>query len=262
MSNIVGRNRYWPELWRTYSASPSIAFCRVPEMEFAASLPVEGLRFLDHCCGDGLFASMAWPGKVVTAGCDIIEHSLAEAEKRGGHGDLAQCDVSEKLPFEDASFDIIFNNSGLEHVENLDAALAEIARVLAPGGQLAMNILNHRYFEWWPLDKQAEIDYRRWQPFYHALSSGQWAQHLGAANLEIQDIKGYFNQAAARDLALLDYHFSGVALEGRKSWMVSLHRALPSISKPYWQRRLAKHTWQTEPEEGAGYFIIAGHKKS
>jgi len=39
-----------------------------------------------------------------------------------------------KLPFEDASFDLIFSSNLLEHVENLDAAFSEMKRVLAPGG--------------------------------------------------------------------------------------------------------------------------------
>jgi ubiquinone/menaquinone biosynthesis C-methylase UbiE len=40
----------------------------------------------------------------------------------------------EALPFEDASFDVVFAHHMLYHVENRPRALAEIARVLVPGG--------------------------------------------------------------------------------------------------------------------------------
>ncbi len=47
--------------------------------------------------------------------------------------DVSRIDV-ERLPFAEQSFDVVIANHLLEHVENLDAALSEIARVLAPQG--------------------------------------------------------------------------------------------------------------------------------
>lgn len=51
---------------------------------------------------------------------------------------------SYTIPFEDASFDFVFSTSVFEHVKDHDAALAEIARVLKPGG-VAIHTFPPRY---------------------------------------------------------------------------------------------------------------------
>lgn len=257
VKQLVGESRFWPSLWQTYAVAPSIALCRVPELEFAAALDVDGKMVLDHCCGDAIFAALAWPGKRISAGCDISADALALASGRRVYDRLEQCDVSRPLPFDEGSFDLVFNNSGLEHVTDLDAALAQIARVLKPGGRLVFNVLNARYFEWWPLDRAAADGYRAWQPFHHALDSAEWTRRLAAVGLSVADIQGYFPPEASRVLAKLDCLFSGASLAGRKSALVSLYRWLPGIMQKRWQQRLAGLTWRCGPEEGAGYCITA-----
>ena len=256
-NNLVGESGFWPELWRTYAVAPSIALCRVPELEYASRIAVEGKMVLDHCCGDAIFASLAWPGKEITAGCDISPDALALARQRGVYQRLEQCDVSLPLPFAAASFDVVFNNSGLEHVGDLDAALAQIAAVLKPGGRLVFNVLNARYFQWWPLDQSAMEGYRAWQPFHHALDSAEWRRRLAAVGLEVSDIQGYFPPEASRVLAKLDCLFSGASLAGRRSSLVSLYRWLPGFMQGRWQERLARLQWLCGPEEGSGYCITA-----
>lgn len=44
---------------------------------------------------------------------------------------------AERLPFEDRSFDLVFGHAVLHHLPDLEAALAELRRVLRPGGTLA-----------------------------------------------------------------------------------------------------------------------------
>jgi ubiquinone/menaquinone biosynthesis C-methylase UbiE len=45
---------------------------------------------------------------------------------------------AERLPFDDGSFDVVSTFNSLDHVEDADAALAEMRRVLAPGGTLLL----------------------------------------------------------------------------------------------------------------------------
>ena len=49
-------------------------------------------------------------------------------------------DLTEPLPFEDASFDTILCTQVLEHVQNAELAMAEIARVLRPGGHALITV--------------------------------------------------------------------------------------------------------------------------
>jgi SAM-dependent methyltransferase len=258
MNERIGESRFWEALWKEYRRVPSVAFCRVPELEYASQLNVSG-RVLDHCCGDGRFAMLAWPGQILSAGCDLNPTAIARAGSRGQYARLDVCDVAQCLPYDEGSFDLVFDNSALEHVADLTSALAEVSRVLAPGGVFAFNVLNHRYFEWWPLDESAKTGYRNWQPFHHALTLDEWTQRLAAAGLKLASVEGYFNRQSARELARLDCEFSGVALAHRPSNLVRLYKQVPLLPEVYWKRRLASLTWKTEPDDGAGYFIRAVH---
>jgi SAM-dependent methyltransferase len=252
----VGMSRFWSLLWAKYTLAPSVALCRIPELEYAATLDVTG-RVLDHCCGDGMFASLAWPDSRVSAGCDVNTNSIAAANSLGIYSRLDCCDASKRLPYEDDAFDLVFNNSALEHIKDVDAALFEVSRVLAGGGFFVFNVLNHRYFEWWPLDEESKNGYKRWQPFYHALNLEEWTERLARVGLQVTSVQGYFDQVAAQELARLDFTFSGAYLANRPSLGVLCYRFFPPLMKKYWQRRLGELTWKTQADAGAGYFIKA-----
>lgn len=259
MSDKAGtlwQSRFWSPLWAAYAAAPSIALCRVPELEYASRLNVGG-RVLDHCCGDGRFALLAWPGRRLTAGCDRNPQSIELAKGRGVFDRADVCDAAARLPYHDGAFDLVFNNSALEHIPDLDATLREVARVLVPGGTFAFNVLNHRYFEWWPLDDEAKEGYRRWQPFFHAFDLDEWTRRLARAGLRTVSVRGYFDRRVSRELARLDCEFSGFYVTKRPSPLVQWYLRLRPVSTWYWRRRLAPMTWETADDTGAGYFIQA-----
>jgi SAM-dependent methyltransferase len=256
----VASSSFWSGLWAHYTAAPSIALCRVPELEYAATLPVN-LRFLDHCCGDGKFAELAWPGVKLTAGCDISERDILTARDRGNYASADVCDASKALPYADQSFDVIFNNSALEHIVDLDNTLAEVGRVLAPGGVFAFNVLNHRYFEWWPLSAADKAGYRDWQPFYHAFSIEEWTRRLKAVGLEVESVQGYFDKSASQLLAKLDCEFSGKYCANRESAFYDRYVRHPKLMQWLYRMLCGKSIWQTRADEGAGYFIQARKAK-
>lgn len=100
-------------------------------------------RVLDFGCGTGEFLgvlSQALGRRSRLVGYDAMEKSIAMAQARYGHADFI-CERFEKeLPFPEASFDAFVTIDALECIKNKDALLAEIHRVLRPGGQvLAMH---------------------------------------------------------------------------------------------------------------------------
>ena len=228
----------------------------MPELEYASTLSLDG-ETLDHCCGDGLFAKMGWSNAKFSAGCDMNEVALKDAGRLSKHKRLDLCDAGQHLPYPDKHFDLVFDNSAIEHIPDLQQSLREVARVLKPQGIFALNVLNHRYFEWWPKDRESIQAYRELQPFYHALTAEEWRRELAAVGLEIQDLRGYFNQEASRTLALLDYEFSGYYIRQRPSRLVSEYNSFLGGPRRKWRRRISELSWRTDPDAGAGYFITA-----
>ena len=252
----VSESRFWQSLCKAYEQSPSIALCRVPELEYASTLSLDGVT-LDHCCGDALFAKMGWPEAKFTAGCDLNEVALKDAARLKKHTQLDRCDAGKHLPYPDQHFDLVFDNSAIEHIPDLHQTLSEIARVLKPRGVFAFNVLNHRFFEWWPMDRESMQAYREWQPVYHVLTIEQWSRELAAVGLEVEDLRGYFNEEAAKTLALLDYEFSGYYIRRRPSRLVSDYQSFFGGERRKWRQRMGELSWRTDPDTGAGYFITA-----
>jgi len=94
-----------------------------------------GDRVLDACCGTGdlALAARAAGGEVV--GLDFSKAMLERARQKSSsvewvHGDLLA------LPYEDESFDVATVGFGIRNLEDLDAGVRELARVLRPGGRL------------------------------------------------------------------------------------------------------------------------------
>lgn len=96
---------------------------------------------LDVATGTGDFAIQAFemlkPDKII--GIDISEGMLEVGRKKMKHHDLSSyiemvSGDSEKIPFDDNNFDAITVSYGVRNFENLENGLAEMLRVLKPGG--------------------------------------------------------------------------------------------------------------------------------
>jgi SAM-dependent methyltransferase len=66
----------------------------------------------------------------------MLDALRSSAEERGLAVDAVRADA-ERLPFDDASFDLVFGHAVLHHLPDLGRSFAEFARVLRPGGTLA-----------------------------------------------------------------------------------------------------------------------------
>jgi len=116
----------------------------VPELELFSRLELHG-AVLDHCCGDGYIVEQAFPGRILDAGVDLSDKALDSARRRGNYTHLEQADAGSALPFASGSFGTVLNNSGIEHIADLARAVAEVARVLHPGGHFLYTDLRARH---------------------------------------------------------------------------------------------------------------------
>ena len=96
-----------------------------------------GDRVLDACCGTGDLAVEAERrgGRVV--GLDFSEKMLERARRKSGAIEWVQGDALS-LPFRDGEFDAATVGFGVRNLADLQDGLRELARVLRPGGKLAV----------------------------------------------------------------------------------------------------------------------------
>jgi demethylmenaquinone methyltransferase/2-methoxy-6-polyprenyl-1,4-benzoquinol methylase len=105
--------------------------------ETAAAVVRPGDRVLDACCGTGdLAIAAAQVGGQVT-GLDFSEPMLERARMKSGEIEWIAGDALA-LPFADGSFDAATVGFGVRNLEDLERGLAELRRVLKPGGRLGI----------------------------------------------------------------------------------------------------------------------------
>jgi SAM-dependent methyltransferase len=92
-------------------------------------------RALDVGCGEGRFCRMLRAAGVAATGIDPTERLVAVARQRDPRGDY-RIGRAERLEFEAAGFDLVVSYLTLVDIADFRAAIAEMARVLKPGGRL------------------------------------------------------------------------------------------------------------------------------
>jgi len=109
---------------------------RIPLFQAAIG---RGKRVLDLGCRSGALTRHFLEGNELV-GLDVDAAALAKASDLGI--EPVQANVEEPLPFEDASYDAVVAGELFEHLQFPDALVAEIARVLRPGGVLVGSVPN------------------------------------------------------------------------------------------------------------------------
>ena len=157
-------------------------------------LPIHaGAQVLEVATGDGQFAiwldEMVGRAGSVTA-VDISQAWLRDAAQRVDRAnargiDLLQADAT-KLPFKDATFDFVWNAQSLYSLPRINACLAEMQRVLRPGGRIALleNDSLHHVLLPWPVDLELHLRVAELKYFQATASrpgkfyAGRWLSRL------------------------------------------------------------------------------------
>lgn len=141
--------------------------------QVAAELAQPGGRVLDYGCGAGQVVGKLVERGVDAFGCDAYYegNDWSASVPANLMGVRIRRIEGGRIPYDDGLFDAVINNQVMEHVEDLDAVLAEIHRVVKPGG---------RVLSIFP-DKGVWREGHTNVPFMHWLPPGQFRHAYAAA---------------------------------------------------------------------------------
>lgn len=103
-----------------------------------------GAAVLDLGCGAGNVVQIYRSRGFTAYGCDFRFKAGPHAAALAAEGAIRTIESPYRLPFDDAAFDLVVSDQVLEHVGDYPATLAEIRRVLRPGG-VSLHIFPARY---------------------------------------------------------------------------------------------------------------------
>ncbi len=126
-------------LFNHYYARPAV---------LALAGDVDGRRVLDAGCGSGTIAADLRDRGAVVSGFDGSPAMLELARRRlGNETDLRVADLARPLPYPDGVFDDVVVSLVLHYLEDWSGPLAEVHRVLRPGGRLLVSVNHPIVFE-------------------------------------------------------------------------------------------------------------------
>lgn len=220
---------------------------------------------LDIGCGDGHYATAAFQDGV-DVGIDVTRAIVAEAAQ---HGPYRHLDIADgtRLPYADASFRTVVSNCVIEHIPDIEGLVAEVSRVLQPGGcfifsvpnqrftgslasvralnRLGLSALAQRYGKWWN-DHAVH---------FHLDAPEIWQDRLIRNGLTIKQQMDYMSLAATRVFELSHYYAIPSIIWHRLTGRWSLRPDKVRASIAYrWLRPHAEECW---PALGACTFFVA-----
>lgn len=163
--------------WARSSGPSAIAMCREAVAEIAPRRVLE--------VGPGRGETAEWIARETGAEVIAIDQSERMVELTRARGVDARLGDVQDLPFDDATFDCVVAAWMLYHVADLDRGLAEIARVLRPGGRCVAVTNSERHCHELKQLMGADIDY----PFSGENGEAILRRHFG--DVERRDAEGY-----------------------------------------------------------------------
>lgn len=156
----------------------------------------ENLQVLDVGCGGGFTCEYLAKRGAIVSGIDQSQPCIQVAQQHALHHHLSiryQHGVAEKLPYADATFDVVVCVDVLEHVADLRQTVSEIYRVLKPEGIFCFDTINQtlksKLIMIWLLEdilKEIPRGIHDWQKFIPPDRLTSLMQEIGFHRIEIK----------------------------------------------------------------------------
>lgn len=250
------------------SAPLALAIERAIECEMLSRQEVMG-RILDIGCGDGLLAFVLFDEKI-DIGIDPDARELIRAKQYAEYKQLIQCRGSN-IPISSGSFNVIFGNSVLEHIQELQPVLNESYRLLAPGGRFLITVPTDMFEQFTAIyqilhglglenlsEKYRKVFNKFWRHFHRYRKEG-WEKIFRDAGFRIIESKEYKSKIVCliSDL-LVPFAFpSFIAKKLFNRWIISKRLRRIYIRPFYLIVRNILRRYESDQEGGLIFFSLA-----
>ncbi|HEX4928023.1 MAG TPA: class I SAM-dependent methyltransferase [Burkholderiales bacterium] len=137
-------------LLRENPFQPATSWWRAVELEAVIKHGLPSGKGLDLGCGDGKLMRLLLDGLATSppalVGADIDPLETRDAAASGVY-QRVHTTPGSRIPEPDASFDFVYSNSVLEHIDDLEPVIAEVSRLLKPGGRFVFTVPAERFHE-------------------------------------------------------------------------------------------------------------------
>src|SRR3989338_11283820 len=164
---------------------------------------------LDYGCGDGFFAKIAFSHEnTIDIGLDVRQSRINQTKKQKIYKKTVNYD-GKKIPFGNNHFATVVSNSVLEHVDGLEEAIAEINRVLKPGGTFLTTVMTNRWEDYlWGakyFGNYYKIYMRKKQIHVNLLSRKEWDRMFAKKGFKIKKTVGHLDRFSSGLIDFLHY---------------------------------------------------------
>jgi SAM-dependent methyltransferase len=133
---------YYEDFWRDAPADPEPWAWEARRRMLLAEARA-GERVLDLGCGAGRFVAALAAAGADAVGVEVAEAALERARAVAPGTDLRLLEPDGSIPLEHGSVDLVWCSEVLEHVADVGYLLAEVRRILRPGGRLLATVPYH-----------------------------------------------------------------------------------------------------------------------
>jgi 2-polyprenyl-3-methyl-5-hydroxy-6-metoxy-1,4-benzoquinol methylase len=212
------------------SEPPHLAMIRAIEAQFYKKyLPLRG-KVLDVGCGDGIFVWSVFERQKIDLGIDLDDSLWREAKERKNYKKVMKYD-GKKIPINNESFDTVICNCVLEHVEDPENLVKEMARVTKSGGVFLATVVGKDFGDSFVGTKILGQIYKNWfnRKSIHVSCKNrkEWTNLFEKAGYKVIKMKTYFNYKGAGEFFEFT-HYWGIGnlfsrkLTGKWTWGLAL----------------------------------------
>ncbi|MCL4248641.1 MAG: methyltransferase domain-containing protein [Anaerolineae bacterium] len=145
---------------------------------------------LDLGCGDGLIVKLLFQRKL-EYGMDLSEKAIQRAKQSGYYQTVFHGDAHH-MPLEDNSLGGVFSNCVLEHISDMPGQIAEVSRVLRPGGVFVATCLTPQYYDLNPVFHSLDNSGSQWLRQRMIEAENKLHHHVSVYSVE--DYRRFFEQ--------------------------------------------------------------------